>query len=452
MNAVIYCRISDDRAGDSLGVTRQEADCRTLCDRNGWDVTEVLVDNDRSAYSGRRRPAYQELLERLKAGAVQAVVAWHPDRLHRSPRELEAFIDLLDQTGAKVETVQAGYWDLSTPSGRLVARQLGAVARYESEHKAERQRRKHQELFEQGRPAGGDRCFGYDGITVVDAEAALIRTAVDDLLAGRSLRSICTRWNELGVTTTFGNPWRPNVLRRLVMSAHIAGRRERDGWTVDAIWPAIVPWETVQRLRVILTDPARRMNLRPRSYLLTGGLAVCGRCGGRLVARPKDTGARCYVCASGVPTHGCGGIRLLADDFEEDAERRLLVHLRRLVLPRPTPDTARLVAALAEDEAALADLAVDFYANRSIGRAQFTAATSKLTERIQATRHQIAAAEGDRMAAEWATPQIAADAYRGATLEVKRAIWRRYAHAVEVGPAVRGRNFYDPARVTVRWR
>jgi site-specific DNA recombinase len=45
--------------------------------------------------------------------------------------------------------------DLSTPSGRMVARQLGAVARYESEHKSERQRRKHQELAEASKSSGG---------------------------------------------------------------------------------------------------------------------------------------------------------------------------------------------------------------------------------------------------------------------------------------------------------
>jgi site-specific DNA recombinase len=41
-----------------------------------------------------------------------------------------------ERRGVLTHTVQAGLLDLSTPSGRLVARQLGAVARYEWEHKA----------------------------------------------------------------------------------------------------------------------------------------------------------------------------------------------------------------------------------------------------------------------------------------------------------------------------
>jgi len=51
-----------------------------------------MPDNDVSAFSGVARPAYLELLERIRDGSADAVVAWHPDRLHRSLRELEEFI------------------------------------------------------------------------------------------------------------------------------------------------------------------------------------------------------------------------------------------------------------------------------------------------------------------------------------------------------------------------
>ena len=47
--AAIYARISRDREGAGLGVERQEADCRALAERLGWDVVAVYVDNDISA-------------------------------------------------------------------------------------------------------------------------------------------------------------------------------------------------------------------------------------------------------------------------------------------------------------------------------------------------------------------------------------------------------------------
>jgi site-specific DNA recombinase len=68
-------------------------------------VYRVYVDNDVPAYSGKRRPAWDELLADVAAGLVSAVVCWHVDRLTRSPRELEEVIDLDDQRGIVLATV-----------------------------------------------------------------------------------------------------------------------------------------------------------------------------------------------------------------------------------------------------------------------------------------------------------------------------------------------------------
>src|SRR4051812_25184649 len=105
--AAIYARISHDGTGDAAGVQRQEADCAALAAARGWDVVGVYVDNDVSAYSGKPRPEYRRLLGDLRAGLVDVVVAWHPDRLHRRPVDLEEFIDVLEVVGASVATVQA---------------------------------------------------------------------------------------------------------------------------------------------------------------------------------------------------------------------------------------------------------------------------------------------------------------------------------------------------------
>ena len=53
----------------------------------------------------------------MRSGQVRAVIAWHPDRLHRRIVELEAFIDLLDTRGVEVRTVTAGDLDLSSALG-----------------------------------------------------------------------------------------------------------------------------------------------------------------------------------------------------------------------------------------------------------------------------------------------------------------------------------------------
>ncbi len=148
--AALYCRISQDRKHDNLGVARQERACRKLAAARGWEVGGVFVDDDKSAFSGKRRAGYEAMVEAVKAGEVDAIVAWAPDRLTRQPRELEDLIDLLDAHRVEVATHLAGDYDLSTSGGRITARVVGVVARHESETKSERAKLKTDEIARGG--------------------------------------------------------------------------------------------------------------------------------------------------------------------------------------------------------------------------------------------------------------------------------------------------------------
>jgi DNA invertase Pin-like site-specific DNA recombinase len=153
------------------------------------------------------------------------------DRLTRSPRELEDVIDLHDSQGIALGTV-TGEIDLSTPTGRMVARTLGAAARHESEHKAERQRRERLQKAQAGQPSTGTRGYGYTAI--IDAEAAVIREAATRVLAGESLRSVAFDFNDRAIPSATGKQWSPGALRAVLVSGRISGRREYHGQIVAA--------------------------------------------------------------------------------------------------------------------------------------------------------------------------------------------------------------------------
>src|SRR6266516_6355969 len=99
ISAAIYARISSDRDSDGLGVRRQLADCEALAQRKRWTVIERYVDDDVSAWSGRPRTEYRRLLDDIRSGFLDAVLVWHLDRLHRQPRELEEFFEVVDAAG-----------------------------------------------------------------------------------------------------------------------------------------------------------------------------------------------------------------------------------------------------------------------------------------------------------------------------------------------------------------
>ena len=61
MDAAVYLRISEDRSGEQLGVTRHREDCLALCPSKGWRPVEYM-DNDTSATRGKPWRAYERML------------------------------------------------------------------------------------------------------------------------------------------------------------------------------------------------------------------------------------------------------------------------------------------------------------------------------------------------------------------------------------------------------
>lgn len=458
--AAIYVRISQDRGGGGLGVKRQEQDARQLCERSGWDVVEVFSDNDISAFSGKARPGYRALLDALAAGHVDAVVAWHPDRLHRSPTELEGFINAVETAQAEVATVTAGELDLASANGRMIARIAGAVARHESEHKSERIRRKHVELAEAGKvPGGGQRPFGYekDRKSIRPDEAELIRDAAARILAGDSLRSIVLDWQSSGVPTVTGASWSPTTVKRLLMSGRISGQREHHGEIVStAEWPAIITAEQTARLRALLSDQRRNRlaGVDARSYLLSG-LVYCGRCKARMTARAshyRDRKAPRYVCSS--DRGGCGrcGIHaVLLEEWISAAIVELLdtpkmakaIARRQRAASRRGPDPT---AELREVDARRSELAAMFAA-RDIGAAEWKAARAAL----DADQTRLQALVVDATVAAQSTPDPGALralwADESLTLERRRTVLGQLIERIEIGPTTRGNNKFDPTRL-----
>src|SRR5687767_4299556 len=101
MRAVIYCRVSSDRR-HGRSVAEQEAECRAECERNGWNVVEVLQDNDRSAsrHARKPRPQWERAKALISSGGADVLVTWEASR---AQRDLRAYTDLRELcAGAKV--------------------------------------------------------------------------------------------------------------------------------------------------------------------------------------------------------------------------------------------------------------------------------------------------------------------------------------------------------------
>lgn len=393
--AAVYCRLSkassDEQAIsglDTLGVDRQEADARELCSRLGWEIAEVYVDNDLSAWSGAKRPGYEKMISDLVAGRRDAVVVWHLDRLYRRVLDLETFLAAVDKAGVERNLATCyGDYDLSTADGRFQLRILVSVAQKESDDKSRRLRRKHEEIAKAGKPwGGGPPPFGYEregrNFVVVPAQRALVLQAADRVLSGESLNRVA---GDLGFRS-------PHVLKRILTGPSVAGYREYDGTLYKATWEPVLDLDRWERLRLVLRDPARRS--RSKTKTLLAGLLRCGECGERMLS----DGVNGYVCKSPrklAGQTGCGKCwirREGADSVVWDAALDYLespANLSKLVaLWRGDDEPDGVLEAIQGEEARLQTLR-ERLADGVLDVEDFTVAKERISKRLADLRARV---------------------------------------------------------------
>lgn len=475
--AGIYVRISDDRAGDAKGVERQQKDCRAICAREGWDVAEVYIENDTSAFKRRKvklpdgttamrviRPAFRTMLEDLQSGHIDALVVYDIDRMCRDPRDLEDTIDVIEATKADTRAA-TGELDLTTSQGRAVARVMVAFAQKSSEDTRRRVARKHEELAEAGKfSGGGHRPFGYkdDRLTVNPVEAKLVKKIAKMVLDGTSLLGVAAWLDQQGVRPVLGGKtWNPRSVHSILSSPRIAGYRTFRGEIVGrGEWPAIITKEQWDKLQIKLSaNRAGRQGQSTLRYWLAGVL-WCSKCGNVMTSNAGSRPA--FWCSSqrafrnyngGEQVRGCGGIRISAPRVQGYVETVLLNYLQRPdVLKRLQSSTdgkavERARKEAAKDQAQLLELSA-LWSSRKISTPEYLHARKEIDERLAQwdTLQQAALPASVRRIATgdvetiWAGLEDSPAERR----EIVRALW---PSGILIMPFQGHRNVFDPARI-----
>lgn len=462
--AIVYLRQSLDKTNEGLAVARQRQACEQLCAARGWTVADVLTENDTSAL--RKRPVFDDLLQRVERGEVDVIVVWHVDRLVRRLEQLEQVITLCEEHKVKLATV-SGDIDLSTDAGRLVGRILASVARGEVERKSARQKAANRQRAEEGMPhAGGWRALGYaqDGVTILPDEAAAIRTGFELILAGGSLRAVGRDWSARGLTATKSArkarpTWTWASVRQVLLNPRYAGIRAYCGEEFPAQWPAIVSEEVFRAVSAMLTSPDRRTPPAMGIGLLTG-IATCGTCGspcnitGGSPRRVQDGGprrTRIYRCTGEPGRH----VTRKAEPIDDLVSRLVVARLS-------APDAIGLLARTGPDLSALATereailkrqrQLADEFGSGALPMVTLKTAAANLEKRLKKVDQDLAAAS--RQSA--LSPLVSTDDVQAVwdTLDVdrQRAVIRELFSEVALLPVGRGTRVFRPESVRIEWR
>lgn len=312
-NAVIYVRQSKEK-DESTSIEDQERLCRVMCEREGWNVVDVVVDRDTSGSEipWRKRKNFPRVFD-IDAD-VLVLYRWS-----RLSREEFDQTEILKKWGALDRTMQAAAEpvDTTTASGVLHRSMILLFAAHEAREKSERWREALGRRIENGLPKNGLPRFGYakDGKAFVPdpVTGPVLRDLYLRYTAGAGAQQLRNDLNEAAVTTTRGNAWTVSSVMHALDSGFGAGLLIENGGTFaqGAHAPVISAQEWTDYLRVRTGRKQAPPRRRTARWFLAG-LAICGDCGGRMHGKAKQA-----LCGNYHNSGSCTGVWIKRTTLEQ---------------------------------------------------------------------------------------------------------------------------------------
>lgn len=202
---VIYVRKSQEsqeRQIRSLG--DQVAECRQAT-KEKYKIVDIIQESE-SAKEPNIRPKFTKMLEDLRKGKFEGIIAWHPDRLARNMKEGGEIIDMIDKNIIKdLKFVSYGFTNDTT--GKMLLGIAFVLSKQYSDKLSDDVSRGNRRSLEDGKFLNKGK-HGYikdrNLFLRADGESfALLKHAWDMRLSGKNLGQIATYLNDNGYTVKY---------------------------------------------------------------------------------------------------------------------------------------------------------------------------------------------------------------------------------------------------------
>ena len=298
-SAGIYIRVSTfDQAREGFSLREQEERLKEFCKFKRYNIYKVYQNAGISAKNDKR-PAYQEMIEDVKKGNINVIVALKLDRLTRSVYDIEKLMKFVNDYECDIDCM-ADESNTTTSNGRMVMRIMTSVSQNEIEKCSERTKFGMAGAIKNGHiPNRTGLGFKRENKKLVpDPLTKDIIVRIFDLyLEGKSHQAIANIYNKekvLGKTNWYDSTIQKILSNELYKGDYVNGKRTKHPTYYENVIEPIVSkekWESCQYQKL---RNARHYE-RTATYLFTNKLK-CSKCGNFLGghATTKTNGKKYY--------------------------------------------------------------------------------------------------------------------------------------------------------------
>jgi DNA invertase Pin-like site-specific DNA recombinase len=200
---VVYARKSTDTAEkQERSIGDQIYECKALADRLGLRWKDIIHE-EKSAMVSDKREKFRGMLDAIKKGTYDGIIAWAPDRLARNMKEAGEIIDMLDHGVIQDIKFANNFTFNNDPSGKMMLGFAFISAKQFSDNHSQNVTRAIRRKTAEGKWAGSHLKHGYykDKIHFLlpdDENHALITEAFSMRRAGKQLNEIAAFLRDRG--------------------------------------------------------------------------------------------------------------------------------------------------------------------------------------------------------------------------------------------------------------
>ncbi len=254
------------------------------------------VDEQKSAFEPYNRPKFEKVLERIKNGEADGIIAWHPNRLSRNEVDAGAVTYMIRKGGIKDLKFCSYNFD-NSPEGIWMLQMALSQGQYESAKLSKEVKRGNEQKLKSGGPTGlvpgGYLNNLVDHSAMPDPDRFnLVRKMWDLMLTGdyavpQIARIANEEWGYITVRRrkVGGVSINPSSLYAMFRNQFYAGVLIRNGIEYEGTHKQMITLEEFDRVQILLGKKGRpRARIHELAYT---GYMYCGECGCRITAEEK---------------------------------------------------------------------------------------------------------------------------------------------------------------------